>query len=30
MESRPVLYVVVSSAAPARELPALISALTDD
>ena len=30
MEWRPVLYVVVSGAAPARELPTLISALTDD
>ena len=29
MERRTVLYVVVSGAAPARELPALISALTD-
>ena len=30
MERRPVLYVVASGAAPARELPALISALTGD
>ena len=27
---RPVLYVIVSAAAPARELPTLISALTSD
>jgi len=30
VELRPVLYVVASGAAPARELPALISALTGD
>ena len=30
MEWRPVLYVIVSGAAPARELPALIAALTAD
>ncbi len=30
MEWRPVLYVIASGAAPARELPALISVLTDD
>lgn len=30
MDRRPVLYVVASGAAPARELPALISALTGD
>jgi phosphopantothenoylcysteine synthetase/decarboxylase len=30
VEWRPVLYVVVSGAAPARDLPTLISALTDD
>ena len=30
MKRRPVLYVVVSGAAPARDLPALISALTGD
>ena len=29
MEGRPVLYVVASGAAPARELPSLISALTE-
>jgi phosphopantothenoylcysteine synthetase/decarboxylase len=30
VERRPVLYVIASGAAPARDLPALISALTDD
>ena len=30
MERRPVLYVIASGAAPARELPALISVLADD
>ena len=30
VERRPVLYVIASGAAPARELPALISVLTDD
>jgi phosphopantothenoylcysteine synthetase/decarboxylase len=30
VERRPVLYVVVSGAMPARELPALLSALVDD
>ena len=30
MERRPVLYVIASGAAPARELPALISALAGD
>ena len=30
MERRPVLYVIASGAAPARELPALISTVTDD
>jgi Flavoprotein len=30
VERRPVLYVIASGAAPARELPALISALTGD
>jgi phosphopantothenoylcysteine synthetase/decarboxylase len=30
MGRRPVLYVIASGAAPARELPALISVLTDD
>jgi len=30
VERRPVLYVIASGAAPARELPALISAVTDD
>jgi phosphopantothenoylcysteine synthetase/decarboxylase len=29
VERRPVLYLIASGAAPARELPALISALTD-
>ena len=29
MERRPVLYVIASGAAPVRELPALVSALTD-
>jgi len=30
VERRPVLYVIASGAAPARELPALISVLADD
>jgi phosphopantothenoylcysteine synthetase/decarboxylase len=30
VERRPVLYVIVSGAAPARELPTLISTLTND
>lgn len=30
MERRPVLYVIASGAAPTRELPELIAALTDD